>query len=1001
MKFHKIDAKGSIQIQRLTTAERISIVNPSEGRLAWDTTENKAYVGNGSIWVELGSGGGGGGGTAEMQIDQIVTGTPSGSYTGGDTTYELTSFTYTAGNSELLVFSNNLLMKLGVDWNEDVGGAQIDFTSPRAASEDVCIIKIADSGAGGGDFLSLADTPGSYAGQAGKVPVVNLGETALEFAAGTGIEIVPTLPVWMVSDEGRVVYADDVNLLYYGDNTQWRQVATGGVVLEREEFLGAAGASGNTVFTLASITYTPGIEELLVFSNSVLMREGVGLPDDYEETGASEITFHTARAAAERIDVIKVNPAPAGGSITEFTGLSDTPNSYAGEALKVVRVNAGETATEFVTITEGGDLATVLALGNSTGANDIIITGGQAIISAGGSNADVNITPDGTGDINLNKDTVITGKLTVTGLIDPTGLELDPVAGNPGGVAANTLWLDSANSDKLKHGDNEIRPLIATNLHFGDGGLIPPGPDFECLVFGDDDDSVIYYDGGTNKLVIDVSGDGGSNATGLTINGDVNVTGTLSASVTAGGNIAKFAEYQGGRCSPASLRTIAYITKDKRVMVVGDNSNIRFGAGISTVYGANGFEIPLPDPEIPSKVYMHWHTGLQILCESGNVYGTGRDSEGQLSAGTFPGPVGQPALCTVTNVKKIAHSTYAGLTHYYLTNAGELYAAGANAKGQIGDGTTNNTDGGGALLVLGPGNGFGNPTTTVDDIICAGTNADITAMALLSDGTVRMIGDGTEGQMGDGSTNDINTSWIDPGLTNIVDIQCTGVSDDTTFFALTGTGTLHGWGYNGRGTLATGNTTNQTTPFAMSADVSDFWTGSSFHSLFIKQISDSRIYAVGYNNTGQLGINSGTGTITSFTNCVELNSEDVAEILIAGNDAGEWGTVMAYTTDGKLFGTGRNAQWQLSLGHQIANILVFTLCKCSFNNSGVPVSIKSGLDRDTPLIAPNYINTVGGHLWVISEDGHMYFSGWNRLHENGGNNFQTHTPYLTKIQSYA
>ena len=48
------------------------------------------------------------------------------------------------------------------------------------------------------------------------------------------------------------------------------------------------------------------------------------------------------------------------------------------------------------------------------------------------------------------------GKLTVAGLIDPTGLELDPQASNPGGVAANTLWLDSGNSNKLKQGATNI-----------------------------------------------------------------------------------------------------------------------------------------------------------------------------------------------------------------------------------------------------------------------------------------------------------------------------------------------------------------------------------------------------------------------------------------------------------------------------------------------------------------------------------------------------------------
>jgi hypothetical protein len=44
------------------------------------------------------------------------------------------------------------------------------------------ITAAANGSGGGGDFLSLTDTPGSYTGEAAKVAQVNVGETALEFA---------------------------------------------------------------------------------------------------------------------------------------------------------------------------------------------------------------------------------------------------------------------------------------------------------------------------------------------------------------------------------------------------------------------------------------------------------------------------------------------------------------------------------------------------------------------------------------------------------------------------------------------------------------------------------------------------------------------------------------------------------------------------------------------------------------------------------------------------
>lgn len=50
----------------------------------------------------------------------------------------------------------------------------------------------------------------------------------------------------------------------------------------------------------------------------------------------------------------------------------------------------------------------------------------------------------------------ITGKLDVDGLIDPTGLELNPQSSNPGGVVANTIWINSGDSNRLYYGSSHI-----------------------------------------------------------------------------------------------------------------------------------------------------------------------------------------------------------------------------------------------------------------------------------------------------------------------------------------------------------------------------------------------------------------------------------------------------------------------------------------------------------------------------------------------------------------
>ena len=95
----------------------------------------------------------------------------------------------------------------------------------------------------------------------------------------------------------------------------------------------------------------------------------------------------------------------------------------------------------------------------------------------------------------------ITGKLDVGGLIDPTGLELTPIASNPGGTAANTIWIDS-------------------------------------------DDSLLYF--GSNAVAVGAAGDitgvtittdsgGGSKATDTAGSADFSILGTAGVGVTNSG----------------------------------------------------------------------------------------------------------------------------------------------------------------------------------------------------------------------------------------------------------------------------------------------------------------------------------------------------------------------------------------------------------------------------------------------------------------------------------
>ena len=92
-------------------------------------------------------------------------------------------------------------------------------------------------GSGAVDFLTLNDTPGSYAGQAGKVATVNSGETALEFTASAGgagggltnIIINGNFDIWQ---RGTVFSATSPNT-YTADRFLWDDVGSGTVTVLR------------------------------------------------------------------------------------------------------------------------------------------------------------------------------------------------------------------------------------------------------------------------------------------------------------------------------------------------------------------------------------------------------------------------------------------------------------------------------------------------------------------------------------------------------------------------------------------------------------------------------------------------------------------------------------------------------------------------------------------------------------------------------------------------
>lgn len=193
-------------------------------------------------------------------------------------------------------------------------------------------------------FLSLPDTPGSYAGQAGRVAAVNVGETAMEFVDQT-VDVLDWKQSVRIATTAALTLASDFE---NGDTVDGVVLATNDRILIKDQASGAE----NGIYTVnasgAPTRATDADEDAEVTSGMTCYVE--------EGTANNGLIFLlvTIDPITVGATVLVFAVLSAGGGVSEFTALTDTPGSYAGQAGKVAVVNGAENAMEFVGQAVGG-----------------------------------------------------------------------------------------------------------------------------------------------------------------------------------------------------------------------------------------------------------------------------------------------------------------------------------------------------------------------------------------------------------------------------------------------------------------------------------------------------------------------------------------------------------------------------------------------------------------------------------------------------------------------
>lgn len=333
-----------------------------------------------------------------------------------------------------------------------------------------------------------------------------------------------------------------------------------------------------------------------------------------------------------------------------------------------------------------------------------------------------------------------------------------------------------------------------------------------------------------------------------------------------------------------------------------------------------------------------------------NAYAWGDNGYGQLGNGTNINSTTPVQVSGLTDVVSIGggYDIEGGGHSLAVKSDGTAWAWGANWQGQLGDGTSNESNVPVQVANLG-------------GVKAVSGGADF-SLALQADGTAWAWGYGWLGQLGDGNgTDSLLPVQVDPstGLTNATAIS----AGHDHGMALNSDGTVWAWGSGWNGQL--GDDTGNDSLVPVQALVSGITAidAGAYHSLALQ--SDGTVWAWGDNWYGQLG-DGNTLTTSLFPVQVDQSTGLTGVTAIAAGDYHN----LALKTDGTVWAWGANGNGQLGDGNYI--------------DSPVPVQVP-GLTGVTAIAAGR------DHSLALKSDGTVWAWGynWNGQIGDGTNNNST------------
>ncbi len=319
---------------------------------------------------------------------------------------------------------------------------------------------------------------------------------------------------------------------------------------------------------------------------------------------------------------------------------------------------------------------------------------------------------------------------------------------------------------------------------------------------------------------------------------------------------------------------------DGALFAWGSNSNGQIGDRTTTSHLT---AVPILIPNGTAAFVAAGNKHSLLLTNNGITWVWGANAYGQLGNGSTTDSSSLVSVGALGN----AVAGACGFGHTVVVRqGGTVFACGWNGNGQLGDGTTTNR-------------------TTPISVSGLSSAVKVTAgychtVALKSDGTVCAWGGNVNGQLGDGTTTQRLMPVPVSGLNNIVTV----VAGWYHTVALKRDGTVWVWGSNTGGQLGDGTTTQRNTPIQVPnlTGIVGVAAGADF-TVAVK--SDGTVWAWGNNSVGQLG----DGTTTTRLAPVQVSGISNAIAVGAGAANG-----FALQADYSVVAWGNDADGELGDG---------------------------------------------------------------------------------------